>query len=147
MKTFCSFLLIIALLACNENLVDKPDNLIPEDKMVAVLTDLAIVNAAKSTNIAVLHDNDIEPMQYVYEKHDIDSLQFVESDFYYASLPKGAYERIYKKVEARLEKKAKAVEEAKVLRDSLGKVERENLSNAADAEKADKEGAVTDSLP
>jgi len=119
MKTLYSFLLIIVLLACNENLVDKPDNLIPEDKMVAVLTDLAIVNAAKSTNISVLHDNNIEPMEYIYNKYDIDSLQFVESDFYYASLPKGAYERIYKKVEAKLEKETEVVEEAKMLRDSL----------------------------
>jgi phosphoribosylanthranilate isomerase len=103
---------ILALAGCNENLLEKPDNLISEDKMVEVLKDLAIVNAAKTTNIAVLQDNDIEPMDYIYEKHGIDSVQFVESDRYYASLPK-KYEQIYKKVESRLEKETKKIEEEK----------------------------------
>ena len=87
--------------------------------------DLALVNAAKSTNISVLHDNGIEPMEYIYKKHNIDSLQFVESDNFYASLPKGEYERIYKEVEARLEKKQKAADEAKAVRDSLAQVKRD----------------------
>lgn len=141
MQKLYSILLLIALFSCNENLIEKPDNLIPEDKMVAVLMDLAIVNAAKSTNISVLHDNDIEPMAYVFKKYDIDSLQFVESDNYYASLPKGEYERIYKAVDAELEKKLKVVEEAKEVRDSLTQVERESKTKKADADK------VTDSLP
>ncbi len=140
MKKLFSFVLIISLLSCNDNLLEKPDNLIPEDKMVEVLEDLAIVNAAKSTNISVLHDNDIEPMAYIFEKHGIDSLQFVESDRYYASLPP-EYERIYKKVESNLEKEVKVVEEAKRVKDSLTRMELENRDNKENADK------VTDSLP
>ena len=127
------YLLSFVLVCCTENLVEKPDNLIPEDKMVSVLMDLALVNAAKSTNISVLYNNDIEPMAYVFEKHDIDSLQFVESDNYYASLPKGEYERMYKEVDLKLERKLKAVEEAKEVRDSLLRLEREKNNNEADA--------------
>lgn len=140
MKKFGSLVLIISLLSCNENLLEKPDNLIPEAKMVEVLKDLAIVNAAKSTNLVVLHDNDIEPMAYVFKKHDIDSLQFVESDRYYASLPV-EYERIYKKVESKLEKEVNVVEEAKRAKDSLIRIERENRSNKTNAD------IPTDSLP
>ncbi len=140
MKKFGSLVLMISLLSCNENLLEKPDNLIPEAKMVEVLKDLAIVNAAKSTNLAVLHDNDIEPMPYIFEKYHIDSLQFVESDRYYASLPV-EYERIYKKVESKLEKEVKIVEEAKRVKDSLTRIERESKSNKTNAD------IVTDSLP
>lgn len=140
MKKLCSLVLIIFLLSCNENLMEKPDNLIPEAKMVEVLKDLAILNAAKSTNLALLQDNDIEPMAYVYKIHDIDSLQFVESDRYYASLPV-EYERIYKKVETKLEKEVKVVEEAKRVKDSLARIERESKSNKTNAK------IVTDSLP
>lgn len=93
--------------------------------MVEVLKDLAIVNAAKSTDVAVLQDNDIEPMAYIFEKHGIDSLQFVESDRYYASIPPD-YEKIYKKVEEKLEKQAKVMEEAKEVNDSLRRIELEN---------------------
>ena len=141
MQKLCLFLLSIMVLSCNENLVEKPDNLIPEDKMVVVLMDLAIVNAAKSTDISVLHDNDIEPMAYVFKKHDIDSLQFVESDNYYASLPKGAYERIYKEVTSKLEKKSKSIEKAREVKDSLARMERESMNNESETD------SVTDILP
>lgn len=133
-------LLIVCFLSCNENLLEKPDNLIPEDKMVEVLKDLALVNAAKSTNIAVLQDNDIEPMAYVFGKHDIDSLQFVESDRYYASMPPD-YERIYQKVESRLEKEIKVLEEDKNVNDSLRKIELETKGGKTYLEK------IKDSLP
>ena len=125
MKKLYSIVLIIALLSCNDTLLEKPDNLIPEDKMVEILKDLAIVNAAKSTNVAVLHENNIEPMTYIFEKHGIDSLQFVESDRYYASIPP-EYEKIYKKVEAKLEMQTKAIEEAKKVNDSLLRLKLEN---------------------
>jgi len=125
MKKLYSIVLIITLLSCNDTLLEKPDNLIPEDKMVEILKDLAIVNAAKSTNVAVLHENNIEPMTYIFEKYGIDSLQFVESDRYYASIPP-EYEKIYKKVEAKLEMQTKAIEEAKKVNDSLLRLKLEN---------------------
>lgn len=140
MKKLYAPILIISLLSCNDNLLEKPDNLIPSDKMVEVLTDLAIVNAAKSTNVAVLHENDIEPMAYIFEKHGIDSLQFVQSDRYYASLPV-AYEKIYKKVESKLEKETKGMEKAKEINDSLRRIELESRDAKTSLDK------VKDSLP
>ena len=121
---WCSlvFTVVMSTASCNEQLLEKPDNLIPQEKMVEVLRDLAVINAAKSNNAALLEENGIEPMAYVFEKHDIDSLQFVESDRYYASLPK-TYEVIYKQVESRLETEGKALEEAKKINDSLNRVE------------------------
>lgn len=140
MKTLYASIVIISLLSCNDSLLEKPDNLIPEHKMVEVLKDLALVNAAKSTNMAVLQDNGIEPMAYIFEKHDIDSLQFVESDRYYASLPP-EYERIYKKVESKLEKETKILEKAKEAKDSLLRIEQENRNAVKNS------GTIKDSLP
>ncbi len=140
MKKLYSIVLIIALLSCNDTLLEKPDSLIPEDKMVEILKDLAIVNAAKSTNVAVLHDNDIEPMAYIFEKHGIDSLQFVESDRYYASIPP-QYEKIYKEVESKLEKQIKAMEEAKQVNDSLQRIALEKEEGKSNLD------TVKDSLP
>lgn len=140
MKKYCALVVFLLLISCSENLLEKPNNLIPEDKMVEVLKDLAIVNAAKSTNISVLQDNGIEPMAYIYEKHGIDSTQFVESDRYYASLPV-TYEHIYKNVESKLEKETKAIEEAKKVNDSLRRVELENREGKTYLDK------VRDSLP
>ena len=117
--------------------MEKPENLIPKEKMVEIIRDLSLLNAAKSTSITVLRRNNIEPMPYLYTKYDIDSTQFSDSDLYYASLPE-EYEDIYAKVEARLEIEKEATVEAKKIKDSLQAEEREL--------KKEKK-ASTDSLP
>lgn len=96
----------------------KPENLISKEKMIAVLFDLAVVNSAKANNPQVLRKNNIEPMSYIYEKHGIDSIQFVESDRYYASIPK-EHEEIFIAVEAGLEKEKERLTKNKKMIDSL----------------------------
>ena len=131
----------ILFISCNEKLLEKPDNLIERDKMVELLKELAVVNAAKTTNISVLRENNIEPMAYVFNKYDIDSIQFVESDKYYASFPI-EYEKIYKEVEAALEKEQTALKEAKAIKDSLRLLETEKKQEMA----REKKQKITDSL-
>jgi len=118
MKKVFILTILVCLTSCSEKLLEKPENLIARDKMVEVLKDLAKVNAAKTTNAAILRDNDIDPMAYIFVKHSIDSMQFVESDKYYASLPV-EYGRIYKDVESILEKEQAILNETKAAEDSL----------------------------
>ena len=137
--------LLISLMlffSCNEKLIDKPENLIAKEKMIEVLKDLAIANAAKNTNIVILRENDIEPTTYVFEKHGIDSVQFTQSDTYYASLPGGEYESIYKAVEQQLENESKRLEEARQLNDSLAAVKK-----SADVKSKTSEKKIKDSHP
>ena len=119
-------LLVVAMLmlsSCAEELVEKPDNLIPEDKMVAVIKEMAIVNAAKATNLSKLRENGVEPTSFIFKKFEIDSAQFVDSDRYYASKPL-QYENMYKKVESDLEDQRLKLEAEKKIRDSLSLVEK-----------------------
>ena len=102
MKRLITALCLLFILGCNEKTIEKPENLIPKDQMIEIFYDLAIINAAKKTNSVYLIDNNIEPMPFIYGKYDVDSLQFVHSDIYYASVPE-EYEAMYKVVEARLE--------------------------------------------
>ena len=111
-KTILLIVAILVLVSCGEKLVEPPEDLIPKDKMTDVLYDLAVLNAAKNTNASILKNNNIETMQYLYEKYGIDSVQFVKSDAYYASIPL-EYQAIYKTVESRLEKKKKQMEDAR----------------------------------
>lgn len=97
------------LVSCNENVVEKPKNLIPRDKMAAILYDISLLNAARSINESILTEHDVEPMGYIYNKYKIDSLQLVKSDTYYASLPT-VYEAIYTEVKDRLEKEQELME-------------------------------------
>lgn len=100
------------LLSCTEKIIEKPEDLISKDKMVNIVYDLAIMTAAKNISPAVLEDYHIETMNYLFTKYKIDSVQFVRSDLYYASIPT-EYLAIYKKVDSRLEKEQKKLEEAR----------------------------------
>ncbi|CAM4234918.1 DUF4296 domain-containing protein [Zobellia nedashkovskayae] len=140
MRVLVIVLIFFSFTSCNETLLEKPKNIIPKEKMVEILQDLAIVNAAKTTNLQVLRDNGVEPMDYIFNKYSIDSLQLVESDRYYASLPV-EYEKIYKEVEANLERDAKALEDQKKINDSL-RVAKEKIKR--EKEKAEK---AIDTLP
>ncbi|WP_190810013.1 DUF4296 domain-containing protein [Flagellimonas sp. S3867] len=110
MKRSILFFLAILLFSCNEKVVEEPENLIPKEKMITILHDLALLNATKSSYRAALELHEIKIMDFLYEKHGIDSVQFAQSDLYYASLPL-EYQSIYEKVEALLEKKSADLEQ------------------------------------
>ena len=113
----------LGLLACQDiQYPEKPDNLIPEDKMVDIITDLYIFNAAKSYNRNLLQQSGLTMESFIFEKHQIDSLQFEKSnDYYAANIEK--LEAIYKKAQERLELRQQEIDtliskQAK-LRDSI----------------------------
>ncbi len=106
---FCGFLL---LFSCAEKVVEEPENLIPKDKMTEILYDLAVLNSTVSVNRMAFEKRGIEVMPYLYEKHGIDSIQFVSSDLYYASIPL-EYESIYTTIVERLEKEVKDIEDVR----------------------------------
>lgn len=134
-------LVLTVLFSCNEKVVEKPENLIPSEKMTSVLYDMAVINAAKNMNQDILNEYDIEPMGYIYSKYGIDSLQFVKSDLYYASNP-SEYEAIYTAVKDKLEKDEQYMEEHNKKMDSIKSAkERERLGLDK------KKKAAKDSLP
>ncbi|NNE76265.1 MAG: DUF4296 domain-containing protein [Pricia sp.] len=142
MKTAFSFTLFIFLISCNETLLEKPDNLIPKSEMIDILYELAVVNAAKTTNISVLRENSLDPMPYIFEKYGIDSVQFVESDRYYASYPV-EYEKMYQRVEAKIQMEIDILKEAEKKEDSLEL----QKNSSKKAEKGLSGEQATDSLP
>lgn len=94
-------ILFLACWGCGEALIEPPENLIPEEQMSEILYDIAIVESINSSYPGVLKRNGIQVMPFIYEKYGIDSLQFTQSDLYYASRPV-LYQKIYETVEARL---------------------------------------------
>ena len=141
MAKYGVLLVFILLFSCNEKVVEKPENLIPAEKMTVVLYDVAVINAAKNMNQDILIEYNIEPMAYIYSKYGIDSLQFVKSDLYYASNP-SEYETIYTAVKDKLEKDEKYMEEHNKKMDSI-KAAKERERLGLDKKKK----AVKDSLP
>lgn len=81
---------------------ERPDNLIPEDKMIDILTELSLLHAAKNYNKYKLEQTGIKTDVYVYEKFDVDSIQVQRSNDYYSDQYE-EYERIYDSVRARIQ--------------------------------------------
>jgi hypothetical protein len=117
---------LIFLFSCGEEVIKKPIDLISKEKMIDILYDLALINAAKTTGPQVMEDRNFVPMQFIYDKYEIDSIQFVSSDLYYASLPL-EYEEIYKKVENRIVKEREKFEK-------LEEQKKDSLNQGNDAE-------------
>ncbi|MEM6892630.1 MAG: DUF4296 domain-containing protein [Bacteroidota bacterium] len=107
-----TLLLFLMLVGCAEKVVEPSANVIPREKMITILYDLALLNATNTSFRNVMQKQNKQMMELLYERHNIDSLQFAESDLYYASKPL-EYEYIYEQIESRLKKKQKALEDAK----------------------------------
>jgi hypothetical protein len=80
----------------------KPKNLISKEKMVDILIDAKIVGSANMANKRIMESHGVDLETYVFEKHNIDSLQFAESNEYYTFNIK-EYDEIYQKVKDSLE--------------------------------------------
>ena len=109
MKKLIIYVLGLLMLSCAEKVIEKPQNLIPKDKMVGIYHDLALYNAAKNNIEPMMDYKDISIMEHLYEKYGVDSVQLAASDLYYASVPL-EYEEIYEKVEAILMEKKSSLE-------------------------------------
>lgn len=97
------------LLHCDSKPVAQPDDLISEEQMVDILYDLHVINAIKSSGIKYGNQGDITAATYIYKKYDIDSLQFAQSDRYYAT-DINEYESMYQEVTQRLQKNKAAID-------------------------------------
>lgn len=95
------FIAILGFIGCNGP--KKPKNLISKNKMVNILIDAKLVGSANAVNRKTLEDKGILPNTYIYNKYNIDSLQFAESNIYYTYQIKD-YEEIYQMVNDSLEK-------------------------------------------
>lgn len=114
MKSFLVILFALLLFSCQDiKEVESPANLISEDKMVDVLTDLSILNSAKNFNKRSLEETGIRPNTYLYEKHEIDSLQLAKSAEYYAK-KYDMLDRIYSRVKVNLDKMKVNLETIKI---------------------------------
>ena len=96
----CLNIFILLLFFSCSNRIPKPNNLISKDKMVDVLYDVTILNAAKNIDKRRLENHGIFPNEFIYSKHNIDSLQLRESLDYYAS-DLDEYKSIINKLEER----------------------------------------------
>lgn len=142
MKHFFYILILISFVGCNS--VDrpkKPKDLIAKDKMSDIMYDLYILNAAKGVNRKLLELNGVMPLEFVYKKYNIDSLQFADSNTYYA-YDTEVYSALVDKVKADLEKSKELYEK---LNNEDQKIK--DLQFKADQEAKDSIKKLDDEMP
>ena len=133
----CTLVLII-LAACEKELVKKPKRLIEREKMVNIMYDLSLLEAMKVEQNSLIDSIKYTANQYIYKKYKIDSVQFAQSNIYYAADYKD-YEKMYNEIKVRLQNEKKLV-------DGLIKNRAKNEALKAKAKKKLKEKKVKDSL-
>ena len=128
------YLLVICVLclACsNSTIPEKPKNLVSKNRMVDVMIDLSIVSSAKGMNKKIIEQHGITPDEFIYKRHEIDSVQFIESNAYYSYFMDD-YKLILKRVEDSLEKlkfKYNRLAEIEEKRDETEKTEKKSKAD------------------
>lgn len=123
--------LILLLISCGsegKKRVKKPSDLISKNTMVDIIYDMSIISAAKGVNRKLMEQEGLHPEKYIYDKYNIDSVQFAQSNEYYA-FDLDAYEQIYSKVKVKLENNKKLysdlVQIEQKQKDSINKIQRQ----------------------
>jgi hypothetical protein len=102
MKNYLILLSLILLFSCqNKEIVAKPDNLIDRATMINILYDLNLMQAYTNHNFESSTNKNIPT--FLREKYKVDSLQFVQSNKYYASQIANyqkMYDEVYQRVKA-----------------------------------------------
>ena len=94
MKKYMIFFILVV--GCYSEI---PENLISKEKMESIIFDIMILNASSGYELEI--DNNLLSDELIYQKYDIDSIQFYESELYYSKNPKIHFE-IYSGVKKKI---------------------------------------------
>lgn len=122
----CVGILLLATACYKFKKPEKPKNLISKDKMVNILIDVKLLASANTAERKTLDNFGVDRVHYLFEKHNIDSLQFALSNNYYAFNVK-EYEEIYTKVKDSLEQ-LKTIYKDLELKEEKAKREQDSLN-------------------
>ena len=116
MRNFVLIVLVLFLsVSCKKELVKEPKKLIEKDKMIDIMYDLSLLEAIRYQNPVSLDSLETSPTKFVLQKYKVDSLQFAQSNMYYAA-DYSNYKEMFDEVGKRLEKNKRTT-------DSLVKIE------------------------
>ena len=71
--------------SCKKELVKEPAKLIEKGKMIDIMYDLSLLDAMKYQNPLSLDSVQTDPTRFILKKYKVDSLQFAQSNKYYAT--------------------------------------------------------------
>jgi len=136
MKITVGAIILLLIFGCNNSIEKpkKPDNLISEAIMVDIMYDAFLLNSAKGVNKTMLENNGIFPENYIFDKYNVDSTQFANSNNYYAYDTK-AYESILKRIREKIEADKKKYEAVEALEEAERKRKSDSIREVRKREK------------
>lgn len=93
-------LALLALVSCDEPIMQKPENLIKEKQMIKMLVDIHMAEATYNQfrYDTIMKNNSSENFYYsILDKYQVPDTLFEQSYVYYSSMPKN-FEKMYRKV-------------------------------------------------
>ncbi|WP_431243222.1 DUF4296 domain-containing protein [Flavobacterium sp. P21] len=110
MKNFVFIILVLFLsVSCKKEIVKEPKGLIEREKMIDIMYDLSLLEAMKYQNPLSLDSVESDPKKFIFKKYKVDSLQFAQSNIYYAS-DYETYKELYDELGKRLQVKERATD-------------------------------------
>src|SRR5690606_19966989 len=92
---------VLIFFGCSKPVVEKPENLISEPKMIEVLVDVHLAEATFSTrrhrDSLLLNSSSADFYYSALQKHNLQDSTFEKSFIFYASQPK-KFEKMYRQV-------------------------------------------------
>lgn len=123
MKNFIVIALVLILsVSCKKEVVKQPAKLIDRNKMVDIMYDLSLLDAIRYQKPLSLDSVESSPTKFILKKYKVDSLQFAQSNIYYAADYEN-YKDMFDEVGKRLAKNQRAM-------DSIVKLEEKKASKA-----------------
>lgn len=134
MKNYLKYMFFLVLVVGCQNIpkAPKPDRLIPEDKMVDILVDLAKIDASMSFNPRSFKKRGIDPEAYIYEKYGIDSAQLAKNNAYYIEQFE-INKRMYEAVRERLKNQKEILDSIDSAEDKIRTLDREAKKRSNDS--------------
>ena len=135
MMRYIFYILFIFIFSCQSvEKVEKPDQLIKEEKMVDILTDLSILRSAKDVNSDRLSKFIEEPFDHITRKYNIDSLT-LEKNIEYYNFQFNKNLSIYRRVEENIAKKKAKLDSIDMVMDSLKKYDKKKIKESNNKKK------------
>lgn len=126
MKNCIVIMLVLFLsVSCKKDLVKQPAKLIEKGKMIDIMYDLSILDAMKYQNPLSLDSMETNPTKFILKKYKVDSLQFAQSNMYYAT-DYETYKEMFDEISKRLAVNQRATDSIVKIEDKKAAKEKKN---------------------
>ncbi len=146
MKNFVVIVLVLFLaVSCKKELVKQPAKLIAKDKMIDIMYDLSLLEAMKYQHPVSADSVETDPTKFILKKYKVDSLQFSQSNQYYAA-DYEEYKNMFDEIGKRLAVKQRATDSIVKLEEKKAAKDQKAKDLAKDKEAKKDRKAILDSI-